>query len=102
MAQIQQVERAQIGVEYVLGIGGFELETVDKEVSSAPPPHPPPLPPRPKVSMGPTFLSALHTLPLLCPAHILLPCCALQSPSQPPPPPPRSVCPAFIHCIFVM
>lgn len=33
MAQIQQVERAQVAVEYVMDIGGFELETVDNEVS---------------------------------------------------------------------
>ena len=63
MAQIQQVERAQIGVEYVLGIGGFELETVDKEVSSPP-----------------SLLSALHTLPfpLLCTHPPTLLCFALS------------------------
>ncbi|KAL3136345.1 hypothetical protein ABBQ38_005607 [Trebouxia sp. C0009 RCD-2024] len=34
MAQIQQVERAQVAVDYVLDIGGFELETVDSEVNA--------------------------------------------------------------------
>ena len=32
MAQIQRVERADVAVEYVLGIGGFDLERVDTEV----------------------------------------------------------------------
>lgn len=32
MAQIQRVERADVAVDYVLGIGGFDLERVDTEV----------------------------------------------------------------------
>lgn len=32
MAQIQHAERADVPVEYVLGIGGFDLERVDTEV----------------------------------------------------------------------
>lgn len=32
MAQMQHVERADVPVEYVLGIGGFDLERVDTEV----------------------------------------------------------------------
>ncbi|KAL0035658.1 hypothetical protein WJX79_006364 [Trebouxia sp. C0005] len=35
MAQMQHVERADVPVEYVLGIGGFDLERVDTEVDAA-------------------------------------------------------------------
>ena len=34
MAQIQQVQRADVSVDYVLGIGGFDLERVDAEVAA--------------------------------------------------------------------
>lgn len=34
MAQIQHAERADVPVEYVLGIGGFDLERVDTEVDA--------------------------------------------------------------------
>ena len=40
MAQIRQVQRAEVDVEYVLGIGGFELETIEKEASFTFPPSP--------------------------------------------------------------
>ncbi len=33
MAQIQHAQRADVPVEYVMGIGGFDLERVDEEVS---------------------------------------------------------------------
>ena len=33
MAQIQRSQRADVSLDYVLGIGGFDLERVDTEVS---------------------------------------------------------------------
>lgn len=33
MAQIQRSQRADVSLDYVLGIGGFDLERVDNEVS---------------------------------------------------------------------
>ena len=88
MAQIQQVEKAQIGVEYVLGIGGFELETVDKEVAR------PPSPPPPCLSANPPLPCTF--CPCVCALHAL----ASSLPSSPPatnsplPPPPAPLPPA--------
>ena len=33
MAQIKQAQRAEVALEYVLGVGGFDLERVDAEVN---------------------------------------------------------------------
>lgn len=35
MAQIVRAERANVGVEYVLGVGGFDLDRVEGEVGNA-------------------------------------------------------------------
>lgn len=34
LAQVVRAERAAVGVEYVLGVGGFDLERVEEEVRS--------------------------------------------------------------------
>jgi G3E family GTPase len=32
MAQLQRAQRADVSVDYVLGVGGFDLERVEEEV----------------------------------------------------------------------
>ena len=32
LVQVVRAERAQVGVDYVLGVGGFDLERVEEEV----------------------------------------------------------------------
>ena len=36
ITQVVRAERARVGVEYVLGVGGFDLERVEEEVRSCP------------------------------------------------------------------